>query len=104
MTKDEAIKAIEGKELTGFLTAADINYNSGLEDAIKAIDALPDAGWMDISEAKEIDGLIVCAGHWPNGVAWRAMGQSIGGYVVGDWDEGLEPKYFVTIPPPPEKA
>ena len=53
MTKDDAIKAIEGLQYVqdGVLLIEFQYYNQALQDAIEAIRALPDAGWRDIDDA-----------------------------------------------------
>jgi hypothetical protein len=53
MTKDDAIKAIEGLVPDGVKpSGVALNANITIAQAIEAIRALPDAGWRDISEEK----------------------------------------------------
>lgn len=67
-----------------------------------ALRSLPtDDGWEDIENIKETDGMVLCAGKWPDGIKWRAIGQAFDGYAVGDWDECLEPTHFGPLPAPP---
>ncbi len=113
MTKDDAIKAIEGKrvpEADGFPDRdMSQSYNLALDHAIEAIRALPDAGWRGIESApaasqKENDNLrvlviggihteatiILADGEW-----WRLRANQSSKAV---------PTHWMPLPPPPEKA
>lgn len=66
-----------------------------------AIGATVSDGWEDIANVKGTDGMILCAGKWPDGTKWRAIGQAFDGWASGDWDDDLEPTHWRPLPAPP---
>lgn len=91
MTKDDAIKAIEAKDLYG-VSEWDDGFSRGINAAIEAIRALPDAGWRNIESVRE-------------GLAFLL-------HLERDTKDGesvmvninLLRKLGAALPPPPEKA
>ena len=134
MTKDDAIKAIEGKrvpEADGFPDRdMSQSYNLALDHAIAAVSALPDAGWRDIESAPK-DG--TCVLVYFSRLTWRDMQGNpcsfgelrdhverfeTGWFQDGQWYESgtghdmfegwqteeQQPTHWMPLPPPPEKA
>jgi hypothetical protein len=99
MTKDDAIKAIEGLQYVqdGVLLIEFQYYNQALQDAIEAIRALPDAGWKDISEAREA---IVEIGRLAESLmTYDGEVYNIAEYIISAQSTALK-----SLPQPPEKA
>lgn len=113
MTKDDAIKAIEAKRVpedqrVTIDRAMAGSYNRGLDHAIEAIRALPDAGWRDIESAPK-DGTQILA--WcvcrETGDAWIAADVAWwkpADHWIGVADGIVGPTHWIPLPPPPEKA
>jgi len=103
ITKDDAIKAIEGEGLlddTG--TESDLGYTAGLDAAIEAIRALPDAGWRDIESAPKDAMILAHADGMVRLVMWEAgRWVQVGKTIEHGW---FEPLHWMPLPPPPEKA
>jgi hypothetical protein len=105
MTKDDAIKAIENYPAT-------LEFNGmtfiNRESAIEVLNALPDAGWRDISEAPKDGSRILLAMKDRTGEQMVYEGRwndkkkhftSTNGFLLFD-----NCTHWMPLPPPPEKA
>lgn len=125
MTKDDAIKAIEAKRVpedqhVTIDRAMAGSYNRGLDHAIEAIRALPDAGWRDISEfdwqnAKDGCEMLIYNDRGQFVGSWEPDWSMQHGYHGGWWMisdgkdferplRGDTPTHWMPLPHPPEKA
>lgn len=119
MTKDDAIKAIEGKRIadpSGY--AIDVAFNDAIDIAIEAIRALPDAGWRDIESApKDGTRILLFTGTMSgdddllNYIVDVCEGVHFSCVQIGSWDGVKWEKEkighvvaWMPLPQPPEKA